>query len=47
MKENSFKQHSVEGPVTYDFTLHLRVTHDFGSALERPLETFFWALTIS
>ena len=34
-------------PVTYDFTLHLRVRdtlHDFGGVLGRPLDTFFWAL---
>ena len=25
MKRKSLKEHLVEGPVTYDFTLHLRV----------------------
>ena len=32
------------------FTLHLRVyttLHDFGGVLGRPLDTFYWALTIS
>ena len=46
----SLKQHLVEGMVTYDFTLHLRVcdhTADFGGVLGRPLGTFFWAPTIS
>ena len=28
MNRNSLKEHLVEGPVTYDFTLHLRV-HDY------------------
>jgi hypothetical protein len=42
--------HLVEGPVTYDFTIHLRVVTtllDVGDVLGRPLNTFFWALTIS
>jgi hypothetical protein len=42
MNINSLKQHLVEGPITYDFTLH-----DFGSVLGQPLHTFLWALTIS
>ena len=37
----------MEGPVTYNFTLHLRALHTFGGVLERPLDTFFWDLTIS
>ena len=49
MNRNSSKEHWVEGPVTYDFTLHLRVVttiREFGSLLLRPLDTtFFWALT--
>ena len=40
----------VTGPVTYDFTLHLRIhdhpTYDFGGVLIQHLDTFFWALTI-
>jgi hypothetical protein len=49
MNENSLKKHLVEGQVTYDFTLHLRgfTLHDFGGVLGWPLDTFFWALTIS
>jgi hypothetical protein len=50
VKRNSLKQHLVEGPVTYDFTLHLRFVttlHEFGGVLGWPLDTFFWALTIS
>ena len=46
----SLKLHLVEGLVTYDFTLNLRTVttlHDFGGVLERPLDTFFRALTIS
>ena len=35
----------VEGPVTYDFTLYLRIC-DY-MILEVSLNTFFWALTIS
>ena len=34
----------------YDFTLPqgpVSALHDFGSVLGRPLDTFFWALTIS
>ena len=42
MTGNSLNQHSVEGLVTYDFTLH-----DCGSVLGGPLNTFSWALTIS
>jgi hypothetical protein len=40
----------VEGPITYDFTLHLvsvTTLYDFGGVLGQPLGTFFWALTIS
>jgi hypothetical protein len=52
MKRFSLKQHLVERQVTYDFTLHLRIRdhtklHDFGGVLGRPLDAFFWALTIS
>ena len=50
MNRDSLKQHLVEGLVTYDFTLHLgfvTTLHDFGGVLGRPLNTFFWALTIS
>jgi hypothetical protein len=51
MNKISLKWHLVEGPVTYDFTLHLRVRdhtlHDFGGVLGRPLDTFFWALITS
>jgi hypothetical protein len=48
MNRNSLRLHLIEGPVTYNFTLHLRTTpHDFGSVLGQPLDTFFWALTIS
>ena len=48
MNRNSLKERLVEGPVTYDFTLHLRTTlRDLGGVLGRPLDTFFWALTIS
>ena len=51
MNRNSIKLHLVEGPVTYDFTIHLRVRdhtpYDFGGVLGWPLHTFFWALTIS
>jgi hypothetical protein len=40
----------VEVPVTHDFTLHLRsvtTLYDFEGVLGWPLDTFFWALTIS
>ena len=50
MNRNSLKLHLVEGPVTYDFTLHSRsptTLHDVGGVLGRPLDTFLWALTIS
>jgi hypothetical protein len=50
MNRNSLKQHLVQGPVTYDFRLHLRARtalHDFGGVLGRPLDTFLWALTFS
>ena len=50
MNRNTLKQHLIEGPVTYGFTLHLgfvTTLHDFGGVLEQPLDTFFWALTIS
>ena len=47
MNRNSSKQHLVEGPVTYDFTLHLRGCDRVGDILGQPLDTFFWALTIS
>ena len=49
MNRISLKKHLVEGTVTYDFALHLRICttlHDFGGALRWPLNTFFWALTI-
>ena len=29
MNRNSLKWHLVEGPVTYDFTLHLRIRHHY------------------
>ena len=52
--ENSLKWHLVEGPFMYDFTLHLRVCDHIawfwrcvGTAFKRPLDPFFWALTIS
>ena len=32
----------LRAPITYDFTLH-----DFRGVLGRPLDTFFWVLTIS
>ena len=41
---------SLRGPVTYDFTLHLRTVttlDDFGGVLGWPLHTFFGALKIS
>ena len=41
MDRNSLNQHLVEDLDTYDFTLH-----DFGGVLGRPLDTFYWALTI-
>ena len=50
MNINSLKEHLVEGPVTYDFTLHLAFVttlHDIGGVLGGPLDTFFWAITIS
>jgi hypothetical protein len=37
--------HVVEGPV--DFTLHLRVRDHAICVFASPLDTFFWALTIS
>ena len=49
MNRNSLKQHLIEGPVTYDFTLHSRnvtTLHDFEGVLGKPLDTFIWALTI-
>ena len=39
MNKNSLKYHLVEGPVTYDFTLHLRV--DDHSYIWRCLGTAF------
>ena len=39
-----------EGPITYDFTQHwgsITTLHDFGGDLVRPLDIFFWVLTIS
>jgi hypothetical protein len=51
MNRNSLKEHLVEGSVTYDFTLHfwgsVTTLHDFGGVVGWPLDTFFWALTIS
>jgi hypothetical protein len=41
MNGNTLESHLVEDPITYDFTLH-----DCGGVLGRPLDTFFWALTI-
>ena len=50
MNKISLKWHLVEGMVTYDFTLHLRVRDQHYMIVEvclgRPLDTFFWALTI-
>ena len=50
MNRNSLKKHLVEGPVTNDYTLHLRV-HDhstwFWKCLGLTFGHFFWALTIS
>ena len=46
MNRNRMKWHLVEGPVAYDFTLHLRTCDHFGGVLRRrPLDTFIWALT--
>ena len=48
MNRNSLNQHSVEGPVTYDFTLHLRVVttlQGFGGVLGRPSDTFLGGLS--
>ena len=50
MNRNLLKYHLVEGPVTYGFTLHLRIrdhTTWFEGVMGRPLDAFFWALTIS
>jgi hypothetical protein len=51
MNRNSWKWHLVENPVTYDFTLDLRIcdhtTWVFAGVFGRLLDTFFWALTIS
>jgi hypothetical protein len=50
MNRNSLKKHSVEGLVTYDFTLHLGFVitlHVVGSALGWSWDTFIWAFTIS
>ena len=44
MNRNLLKLHLVEGPITYDFTLHDHTTW-FWRCLGRPLDTFFWALT--
>ena len=46
MNRNSTNLHSIEGPITYDFTSHLRACdhpkwHEFGSVLGRPLGHFF------
>jgi hypothetical protein len=47
----SLKWHLVEGPVTYDFTLHSRARDQHYMIVEvclgRPSDTFFWDLTIS
>ena len=41
MNRNSLKWHLVEGPITYDFTLHSRVCdHTTYMILEVPLDTF-------
>ena len=46
MNRNSLKQHLVEGPVTNDFALHLRIRehttpHDVEGVLgRRPWDTF-------
>ena len=50
MNRNSLKWHLIEGPVTFGFTLHLRVydhTTWFWRCLETTFEDFFWALIIS
>ena len=50
MNRNSLKEHLVEGPVTYDFTLHLRAYYHttwFWKCLGMEFKHFFWALTIS
>ena len=51
MNRNSLKKHLGENPLTYDFTLHSRLhdhtLHDVGGVLGQPLDTLFWALTIS
>ena len=40
MNRNSLKYHLVEGPVTYDFTLHLRI-HDQTTRFWRCVEMAF------
>ena len=51
VNRNSLKWHLVEGPVTYDFTLHSRARDQHYMIVEvclgRPSDTFFWDLTIS
>ena len=50
MNINSLKEHLVEGLVhmTSHYTRESVTTlPDFGGVLGRPLDTFFWALTIS
>ena len=49
MNRISLKWRLVEGPGTYDFTLHSRVrdhTTWLWRCVERPWDTFVWALTI-
>ena len=48
MNIKALKQHLVEGLITYDFTLHLRIRDHttLEDVLGRPLDAFFWALTI-
>ena len=45
MNTNSLKYHLVEGSVSYGGSK--TTLQDFGGVLGRPLDTFFWTLTIS
>ena len=49
MNRNSLKQRLVESRshMTSHYTWGFVTTHDFGGVLGWPLDTFFWALTIS